>query len=49
MWETLSRACHVHAYELDPTADELRSWIDAVADVRYRLRSQPSTLRKKAR
>jgi hypothetical protein len=30
-WGTLSRACHVHPYELDPTSDELEGWIDDVA------------------
>lgn len=29
-WTTLSRACHHHQYELAPTADELRYWIDQV-------------------
>lgn len=26
LWSRLSRAAHHHAYELAPTADELRSW-----------------------
>jgi len=26
LWATLSRAAHHHAYELEPTAAELRSW-----------------------
>ncbi len=26
VWVTLSRACHHHAYELPPTAEELDSW-----------------------
>ena len=29
-WSSLSRACHHHAYELAPTADELRSWLAVV-------------------
>lgn len=36
-WATLSRACHVHAYELDPTIDELRGWMADVAELRERL------------
>lgn len=35
LWSSLSRAAHHHAYDLAPTAAELRSWhIDAVALVR---------------
>ena len=30
-WGALSRACHHHPYEIDPTAEELRGWIK-VAD-----------------
>ena len=29
-WHGLSRACHHHAYELAPTADELERWLAAV-------------------
>jgi len=29
-WIELSNACHLHAYELAPTAGELRRWIEAV-------------------
>jgi hypothetical protein len=29
-WRSLCRACHVHPYELPPTAAELSEWIDAV-------------------
>jgi hypothetical protein len=29
-WHALSRACHHHAYELPPTAEELERWLDAV-------------------
>jgi hypothetical protein len=35
-WLGLSRAAHHHAYELAPTAGELRNWhfdVSAVADV----------------
>jgi hypothetical protein len=29
-WVALSGACHHHAYDLPPTADELTAWCDAV-------------------
>lgn len=29
-WAALSQACHHHAYDLAPTASELRSWLDDV-------------------
>ena len=29
-WSALSRACHHHAYELAPTAAELRAWLEVV-------------------
>jgi hypothetical protein len=32
-WLGLSRAAHHHAYELAPTAAELRSWHSAVSQV----------------
>ena len=32
-WSALSRACHHHAYELAPTAGELRSWFSAVSEL----------------
>lgn len=32
-WSALSRACHHHAYELGPTAGELRSWLAVVGDL----------------
>jgi hypothetical protein len=38
-WTMLSRACHYHTYELAPTAGELRSWHDDVADLRTKLAS----------
>lgn len=28
-WSLLSRACHHHPYELQPTRDEVLGWIDA--------------------
>jgi hypothetical protein len=31
-WAGLSRACHVHAYELPPTASELTGWISIVEE-----------------
>jgi len=30
-WTMLSRACHYRAYELPPTAVQLRGWVDKVA------------------
>ncbi|CAN5538089.1 hypothetical protein BH20ACT21_BH20ACT21_09720 [soil metagenome] len=32
-WTALSRACHHHAYELSPTASELKRWMRSVTDV----------------
>jgi hypothetical protein len=32
-WAALSHACHHRAYDLAPTATELTSWLDVVADV----------------
>ncbi len=32
-WSALSRACHHHAYELAPTAGELRTWFSAVEEL----------------
>ena len=32
-WSALSRACHHHAYELAPTAAELRVWLSAVEEL----------------
>ncbi len=32
-WHALSRACHHHAYELAPTAQELRRWLQQVRSV----------------
>jgi hypothetical protein len=33
VWTALSRASHHHAYELQPTREELLSWIDTVGSV----------------
>jgi hypothetical protein len=32
-WSALSSVCHVRAYDLSPTADELRRWVDDVETV----------------
>jgi hypothetical protein len=32
-WASLSHACHHHAYDLAPTASELRAWLDTVAQL----------------
>ena len=32
-WTALSRACHHHAYELSPTADELGTWLESVDEL----------------
>lgn len=32
-WHALSRACHHHAYELAPNAQELRRWLQQVRSV----------------
>jgi hypothetical protein len=32
-WSALHRACHHHAYELAPTAGELRSWLSVVGEL----------------
>jgi hypothetical protein len=32
-WSALDRACHHHAYELAPTAGELRSWFAVVKEL----------------
>ncbi|HEY7510501.1 MAG TPA: hypothetical protein VIG50_09615 [Vicinamibacteria bacterium] len=32
-WSALSRACHHHAYELAPTAVELRRWLAVVEEL----------------
>ena len=32
-WSALHRACHHHAYELAPTAGEIRSWLSVVGEL----------------
>jgi hypothetical protein len=32
-WAALSNACHHHAYDLSPTAVELRDWLDSTQTV----------------
>jgi len=32
-WSALSRACHHHAYEVAPTAAELRDWLSVVDEL----------------
>lgn len=32
-WSALSQACHHHAYDIAPTAAELRRWLEVVADL----------------
>lgn len=36
-WSALSRACHHRAYELGPTAGELRSWFSVVRELVQRV------------
>jgi len=36
-WSALDRACHHHAYELAPTATELRSWLTVAGELVERL------------
>jgi hypothetical protein len=40
-WSALSRACHHHAYELGPTAGELRSWFSVVSELVERVGPSP--------
>lgn len=37
-WSALRRACHHHPYELAPTASELRTWLEVVAELEQRVR-----------
>jgi hypothetical protein len=41
LWSVLSRACHQHAYELDPTWDELTMWLERVESVIGTLLNSP--------
>jgi hypothetical protein len=36
-WASLSAACHRHAYELDPVADDLLAWVTNVEALRAEL------------
>jgi hypothetical protein len=36
-WSGLSRACHQHAYELPPTAEELAAWLEIVEQLTTRV------------
>lgn len=40
-WTGLSRAAHHHAYELAPTAAELRSWLTDVSQLASDLTAEP--------
>jgi hypothetical protein len=44
-WNALSRACHHHAYELAPTAAELRTWHTTVLGIRTALRDAGAAAR----
>jgi hypothetical protein len=33
VWTVLSRASHVHPYELSPTREELLTWIETVREI----------------
>ncbi len=39
VWKSLSRAAHAHPYELAPTANEIRRWIEVVEKVDKRVNS----------
>lgn len=41
-WTGLSNSCHHHAYELAPTVDEVRYWVNLVTDLTS-LDSMPET------
>ncbi|GAA3735322.1 hypothetical protein HDA32_003982 [Spinactinospora alkalitolerans] len=41
-WGVLSRACHYHSYGFAPSAAELRSWREEVAEVVQALSDSPS-------
>jgi hypothetical protein len=41
LWWILTRACHHHPYELDPTAEEVGGWLDEVAVVVASLETLP--------
>ena len=33
-WAAMSRACHHHPYELTPSAEEIRNWMEPVRELR---------------
>jgi len=41
-WSALRRACHHHAYDLAPTAGELRGWITVVDELMRRTQPPPA-------
>ena len=42
LWAALSQATHHYAYELAPTADELRQWLDGVERIVRSLEQRPA-------
>ena len=46
-WHGLTRSCHIHVYELAPTAAELEGWLEtawALADHVHRIRDRVASL-----
>jgi hypothetical protein len=41
-WNSLSRACHAHPYDLPPTAVELGGWLEAVDQLRRAVDAIPA-------
>ncbi len=39
-WSALSRACHVHVYELPPTVEELGAWMECAWELAEAVRRQ---------
>jgi len=33
-WAAMSRACHHHPYELTPSTEEIRNWMEPVRELR---------------
>jgi hypothetical protein len=48
LWWTLSRACHHHAYELAPSAQELERWLDETDTVTLALKTAAGTARSES-
>jgi hypothetical protein len=48
-WSALQRACHHHAYELAPTATELRGWLSVVEELLEWVDAQGAPSRNAAR